>query len=173
MVRYIISIVILFTGISCNTESKKEILSIRTLDISNEDLTEEIISFMEEVDPPSGRESNSHPYLTIKYLNTDTVVYRIDYFGGPLLFYHHAIAFFVQVGEDYIPVEIEEMMHSSEFFFRIKDEEIMQYCKRYFPKEYAYYQENGEWPVPPTSRDRYRVLTFKGDKLINKEDRFD
>ena len=173
MVRYIIGIVILFTGVSCNSESKNESLDIQTLEITNEIITNEVINFVEEVEPPGGRNSNFNPYITIKYLNADTVAYKIDYFGGSTFFNHHAIAFFVQIDENYIPVEIEEMMHSSEFFFRLNDDVIMEYCKRYFPKEYAYYKKNGEWPMPPTARDRYRILTFKGAKLIKKEDRFE
>ena len=121
MVRYIIiSIVILCTGVSCNSESEDESFDIQTLEITNEVIKKEVINFLEEFEPPGRKESNFNPYITIKYLNADTVAYKIDYFGGPSFFNHHAIAFFVLIDEDYIPVEIEEMMHSSEFFFQIK-----------------------------------------------------
>jgi hypothetical protein len=165
--------VILCTGVSCNSESEDESFDIQTLEITNEIINKEVINFVKEVKPPGGPKSNYHPYLTISYLPDDTVTYEIDYFGSPIFFDVESVAFFVVIDDKYVPVVIQGLMHSSEFFFRLKDDVIMEYCKRYFPKEYAYYQKKGEWPMPPTARDRYRVLTFKGDKLIKKEDKFE
>lgn len=164
---------ILFSWVSCNSESENKSLDIHPLDITNEVIIKEVINFVEEVEPPGGPESNYHPYLTISYLPEDTVTYEIDYFGSPIFFDVESVVFFVVIDDEYAPVVIQGLMHSSEFFFKLNDDVIMEYCKRYFPKEHAYYKKNGEWPMPPTARDRYRILTFKGDKLIKKEDRFE
>jgi len=69
-----------------------------------------------------------------------------------------------------IPVEITGMMFREEFLFKMKRDVIDNYVRLYFPEEFNYYQDNNDYPPPPTSREIVWILTFYEGKLIEKQE---
>jgi hypothetical protein len=141
---------------------------IPVLEVTNEILVQEIIKYVSEVNTPSTEQK--FPYITISILKSDTVEYLINYFISPDIFILDPIAFFFKMDDSYVPVVIKGAMFKNNFFFKLKESDILELSKIYFPEDYEYYIKNKEFPIPPTARDVVWILTFKNGKLVEKRE---
>ncbi|GEM_PF-4712842 len=162
-------LIIAMTLVGCAFDPKQKAeveLENSILELNNEILKEEIIRYVKEVNIPNI--TPKYPYLTINDLGADTVEYHINYFVSPDLFEYNPIAFFIEVNDMIIPVEIKGLMFKNEFPFQLKREVVDEFIKIYFPEDFKYYQRHNNYPPPPTTREVFWILTFKNNQLIEK-----
>lgn len=166
MVRISYSI-LFFLVFCCSCKGQNASIENSTLTINNKVLEMEIIRYVETVKTPNIK--TKYPYITINNLVADTVEYQINYLLSPHFFEYHPVAFFVKIDSLVVPVEIMGMMFNDEFHFKLKKDVIDDFVRLFFPEEYNYFQNNNDYPPPPTSREVVWILTFKKGKFIEKQ----
>ncbi len=145
--------------------------NIPVLDINKAVLSKEIQPFL-KTDSISDIQ-DLHFCIIIYNAGSDTVEYHLHYFLSPSFLKGTPIAFFMKINNILAPVVLQGIMFRKGFLFEQKQEVIEEYVKTYFPVEFKYYKNTGEYPIPKTRSSRCWVLKFKEDKFIEKYEKED
>lgn len=162
MVKKILTIIGLIILVSCHlTLNNKENKELYSWVLKNEQLKEQILSYIDSVKTPEVKGKfvelmyQTMSDTTYKY----TLYYKVDTYGlvfdPPLLFF--------DVEGNMVGLSIIGIND-----FALKEQLLLDIVKDRFPKEYEYYQLNNDYAPPTTSRSIIWELTFVKDSLTRE-----
>jgi hypothetical protein len=165
MVRVLIYIVVGMLLCSCKNledNSNMDKTEILFAHINNENLVREIRLYIDSVNTPNLK--NKIVHVSISQFE-DTTVYKLNYATSAFGLINTPSTFYIKADEEVIAVSYVGVQEIG-----LSESLAWEYLKEVFPEEFNYYQDNNDYPPPPTSREIVWILTFKGGKLIEKQE---
>ncbi len=165
MVRVLIYIVVGMLLCSCKNHEDNSSMykaEIPFAHIKNENLVREISLYIDSVNTPNL--TNKIVHVSVSQFK-DITVYKLNYAISAFGLINTPSTFYVKTNEGLIAFSYAGVKEIG-----LSESLAWEYLKEIFPEEYKYYQDNNDYPPPPTSREIVWILTFKEGKLIEKQE---
>lgn len=130
--------------------------------IKNESLVREIRLYIDSVNTPNL--TNKIVHVSVSQFE-DTTVYKLNYATSAFGLINSPSTFYIMADEEVIAFSYDGVQEIG-----LSESLAWEYLKEVFPEEFNYYQDNNDYPPPPTSREIVWILTFKEGELIEKQE---
>jgi len=160
-----ITLIILLIYLSLSINAQNSILDKHCLKLTNTVLENELHNYCTRVD------TATDDHATILFINIiaeDIIEYSISQSKTAFFLEGRTIAFFIKINNKYLPVVLN-IIREEYFPFKLNEEVKMEFMRMYLPNEYKYYIEYSNYRPPFDGSSVHWVLTFKDNRLIDKE----
>lgn len=162
MVKNILLICYCCIFISCNPQIKNFNNKVNyNWKLDNKDLKKQILLFLDSVNTP--RIKDKFVKIVYKKINDDLCEYSMEYCVNILSLVYEPPHLFFYLNNNLICIRINYLND-----FSMSNESLNGIMKIHFPKQYAYYEKNGDYPPPITSRKKVWILQYSSNKFIDK-----
>ena len=165
---YCIGLLLVSCNSGTNSDNKNSNLvdiSLNTWILDNQELKSILSDFIQASNDDSGRE-NSFIEISYRAINDSTCSYTLFEWIDINSFIYPPPHIIFQFEKKMVVFYIEGLEGLD--IFRINDDFLVEFMKKYFPDQFNYYLKVGDYPPPITGGGLVWDLIFQNGKLISK-----